>query len=368
MIHREEFFGGTITAVGGLGFQNAGAGTIYTKRAADSHGQTLVDNGTNAGLTRLNSGLWPAGLVFDLTLSGDAIVKPDGPLTFMNLVLTNGANLTHDAGQSGFSVTALGNALIATNASINVDGLGYGSDSGPGAGSECSSGSGSGAGHGGEGQPSHNYQPAGYPPIVAPGGGIYGSATQPVTLGSGGGHSSFDAGGAGGGAIWLTVTGTLQLDGAISANGLAAVTYGGSGSGGSLWITAGALTGNGSVSALGGAAASYGAAGGGGRIAIDTFSTTGFATNNITADGGTLVFGYPAPSPNAAVAGSSLRVSWSTGTGDSYQVWSSPDLIHWSPYGAARPGTGGILTLDCPMTNSPALFFQVQAVGQLNGH
>jgi len=36
-----------------------------------------VDNGNNAGLTRLKSGLWPAGLVFGLTISGAAIVKPD---------------------------------------------------------------------------------------------------------------------------------------------------------------------------------------------------------------------------------------------------------------------------------------------------
>ena len=32
----------------------------------------------------------------------------------------------------------------------------------------------------------------------------------------------------------------------------------------------------------------------------------------------------------------------------------------WSPYGPLRAGTGGILTQDCPMTNSPGLFFRVQ--------
>jgi hypothetical protein len=182
-----------------------------------------------------------AGQVFDITFSGNAIFKPDGPLAFMNLVVTNGAKFCHDAGQSGFEITALGNALIASNASINVDGLGYGSDTGPGAGSECTSGAGSGGGHGGAGQASHNFEPAGWPPIVSAGGGTYGSSNAPITLGSGGGHSSFDIGGAGGGAIRLTVAGTLQLDGVISANGLSAVTYGGSGSGGSLWITADTL-------------------------------------------------------------------------------------------------------------------------------
>jgi hypothetical protein len=314
-------------------------------------------------LTRLNTSLWPAGQVFDITFSGNAIFKPDGPLAFMNLVVTNGAKFCHDAGQSGFCITALGNALIASNASINVDGLGYGSDTGPGAGSECSSGAGSGAGHGGAGHASHNFEPAGWPPIVNAGGGTYGSSNAPITLGSGGGHSSFDIGGAGGGAIRLTVAGTLQLDGVISANGLSAVTYGGSGSGGSLWITADTLTGSGSINALGGAAASYGAAGGGGRIALNTYSMVGFDTNHISAAGaemGTLVYGYPPPQPNAAVVGSALRLAWHAGNGGSYQVWSSPDLVNWSLYGPVRAGTGDILTQDCPMTNSPALFFRVQ--------
>ena len=356
-------FAGAISAVGGLGYQNGGAGTIYTKLAADAYGKVLVDNGINAGLTRLNTSLWPAGQVFDITFSGNAIFKPDGPLAFMNLVVTNGAKFCHDAGQSGFEIIALGNALIASNASINVDGLGYGSDTGPGAGSECTSGAGSGGGHGGAGQASHNFEPAGWPPIVSAGGGTYGSSNAPITLGSGGGHSSFDIGGAGGGAIRLTVAGTLQLDGVISANGLSAVTYGGSGSGGSLWITADTLTGSGSINALGGAAASYGAAGGGGRIALNTYSMVGFDTNHISAAGaemGTLVYGYPPPQPNAAVVGSALRLAWRGGNGSSYQVWSSPDLVNWSLYGPVRAGTGDILTQDCPMTNSPCLFFRVQ--------
>jgi hypothetical protein len=358
-------FAGTISAVGGLGYENGGAGTIYTKLTADIYGKVLVDNGTNAGLTRLNSNLWPAGQVFDLTLSGHAIVKPDAPLTFMNLTLTNGANLTHDAAQNGFYITALGNALIASSASINVDGLGYGSDTGPGTGSLCKSGAGSGAGHGGAGQSSYNFESPGNPPIVAPGGGTYGSSNAPITLGSGGARTSGGGGGgAGGGAIKLTVAGTLQLDGAISANGLTGVTYSGSGSGGSIWISADSLTGIGSVSALGGAASSCGAAGGGGRIAIDTYSTAGFDTNHISITGaagwGSLVFGYPPPQPNAEVAGSALQLSWHAGNGANYQVWSSPDLINWSLYGPVRVGTGGILTQDCPMTNSPAMFFRVQ--------
>jgi hypothetical protein len=333
----QNTFGGTISGTGGLGYQNGGAGTVYTKLAADTCGLVLVDNGNNAGLTRLNSSAWPAGLVFDLTLSGAAIVKSDAPLTFRHLVMTNGVVVTHDQEQAGFHWTCQGDAWIASSASFNVDGLGYAGAGGPGAGQTSVYGYGSGGGHGGPGAQSFD---GGYwgP---APGGGTYGSSSEPVTLGSGGGA----AGGSGGGALRLTVNGVLHLDGSFSANGLVSA-------------------GRGSVSALGSAATDYGAAGGGGRIAIYTYSTAGFDTNHISAAGaaglGTLVFSYPPPVPVAETVGAALRVSWRTGNGGTYQLWSTPDFTTWSPYGPLRAGTGDILTQDCPMTNSPGLFFRVQ--------
>ncbi|MGA2854030.1 MAG: hypothetical protein ABSE90_07875 [Verrucomicrobiota bacterium] len=355
----QNTFTGTVTAVGGLGFQNGGAGTIYTKLAADTYGQALVDNAGNAGLTRLNSSNWPAGQVFDLMLSGAAIVKPDAPQTFRNLVMTNGAVATHDQAQAGFFWTCLGDAWIASNASFNVDGLGYTIANGPGYGTNSVYGYGSGGGHGGTGAISYN---GGYwgP---APGGVTYGSSREPVTLGSGGGGG---AGASGGGALRLIVNGTLYLDGTFSANGLDSSGSSGGGAGGSVWITADSLTGDGSVQANGGATAPYGAAGGGGRIAIYTYSTAGFDTNHISTAGGvgggtgTQVLGYPTPRPNAEVVGSALRLAWHAGDGSNYQVWSSPDLVNWSLYGPVQVGTGGILTQDCPMTNSPGLFFRVQ--------
>ena len=352
----QNTFAGTVSAVGGVGYQNGGAGTIYTKLAAGTYGLVLVDNAGNAGLTRLNSGTWPAGLVFDLTLSGAAIVKPDAPQTFRNLLLTNGAVVTHDQTQAGFHWTCLGDAWVASNAGFNVDGMGYTTARGPGYGTNSVYGYGSGGGHGGGGAVSYN---GGY--SVAPGGITYGSSREPVTLGSGGGGGT---GASGGGAVRLSVNGTLHLDGTFSANGLLSSSTSGSGAGGSLWITADSLAGNGSISASGGGTAPYGAAGGGGRIAIDTYSTAGFDTNHISvasaAGLGTLAFGYPPPVPVAAAVGSSLRVSWRTGDGASYQLWSTPDFTNWSPYGPPRTGTGGILTEDCPMTNSPGLFFRVQ--------
>src|ERR1043166_7464262 len=59
------------------------------------------------------------------------------------------------------------------------------------------------------------------------GGVAYGSLSEPTDLGSGGGAGTIvgtknAAGGAGGGALFLIVTGTLQLDGRVSADGNAA--------------------------------------------------------------------------------------------------------------------------------------------------
>ena len=80
----------------------------------------------------------------------------------------------------------------------------------------------------------------------------------------------YSVGGAGGGAIQLNVSGILQVDGHISANGgNGSGTGGGGGSGGSIWLTTGTLIGSGSISANGGNGAdSIGGGGGGGRIAI----------------------------------------------------------------------------------------------------
>jgi hypothetical protein len=93
-----------------------------------------------------------------------------------------------------------------------------------------------------------------------------------VDRGSGGGAGSYTyyGGSQGGGAIRLTVGGTLDLEGRLGANGTSGLQDdSGGGSGGSLWLTAGALTGNGSINADGGWGELFnGGAGGGGRIAL----------------------------------------------------------------------------------------------------
>ena len=82
--------------------------------------------------------------------------------------------------------------------------------------------------------------------------------------------SAYFIGGAGGGAIQLNVSGILQVDGRISANGgNGSGSGGGGGSGGNVGLTSGTLAGSGSITANGGNGAdSIGGGGGGGRMAI----------------------------------------------------------------------------------------------------
>ncbi|MCC6425530.1 MAG: hypothetical protein IT435_01785 [Phycisphaerales bacterium] len=110
------------------------------------------------------------------------------------------------------------------------------------------------------------------------GGDCYGSVTEPMELGSGGGDDvnvGGGNGGAGGGALNLTVGGVLTVDGLLSADGqINLAGEAGGGSGGSLLIDCETLAGSGTITARGGNVTS-GGSGGGGRIAI-TYGTSTF--------------------------------------------------------------------------------------------
>jgi hypothetical protein len=253
-------FSGTITACGGGGYAWGGAGTIYTKANSQATGQVLVDNSGNYGTITPVPYLSP----FDLTVRGGAIVYPSGPyLILSNLFINAGGYFTCAKTQTNLDVAVLHNAVIDASGLVNVDGKGFAAGAGPGAGLTKNS-IGSGAGYGGNGGASS----------VSPGGTNYGSVQQPVDRGSGGGfgYGTPAVGSEGGGAIRLTVGGTLTLNGSLSAEGNAGLQDdAGGGSGGSVWLTAGALAGSGSIMADGGAGELYGGGGGGGgRIAIHT--------------------------------------------------------------------------------------------------
>jgi len=110
---------------------------------------------------------------------------------------------------------------------------------------------------------------------------VYGSITQPTTMGSGGvlGTTCALSQGHGGGAARLAVSGRLRLDGSIRANGHYGVrsgsylcgNYASGGAGGSVWIDANHIEGSGVIQARGGGAhpsGTWSGGGGGGRIAL----------------------------------------------------------------------------------------------------
>ncbi|MBN2451204.1 MAG: RHS repeat protein, partial [Lentisphaeria bacterium] len=207
-----------------------------------------------------------------LTLGGGAAVTILGALRLEGnaTLVCRGRNATGQVGGEwvgqGVEIRA-GEVSVAAGAWITADGQGYqpvaaAPGNGPGGGWGAWGTIGHGAGHGGAGGGQ------------APGYGLaYGSADEPVDLGSaGGGLQDGGLGGAGGGAIRLVVTGTLTLDGRISANATApsGAWYPGGGAGGSIWITADRLSGAGVLQANGSAGGLYttGGGGGGGRIAV----------------------------------------------------------------------------------------------------
>jgi hypothetical protein len=120
---------------------------------------------------------------------------------------------------------------------------------------------------------------------------VYGSVLEPLDLGSSGGSYESTWSGAGGGAIRLSASGTLTLDGVISANGGTPSSHSGAGAGGSLWITTAVLSGSGVFQAVGGTynPGYSGGAGGGGRIAVygsDDSGFSGFETSSVAGGDG----------------------------------------------------------------------------------
>jgi RHS repeat-associated protein len=285
-----------VTANGGSGNPNGGAGTVYLLAAGtnltvadntvlpananltytgitiDNQGSLTLGSGTTLTANSLsvsNGGTFTVGGGSTVTVSGQLLV------TGNSHVILQGANTAAQVNGvwAGAGVT-LNAASVEVDAgsSINADGQGYALNAGPGG---APLGSGVGGSYGG----------------VGGGGGaaaIYGSATTPIDLGSGGGCNNCSYAGVGGGAVLMNVSGTLTDNGIISANGGHSANYsgpGGGGSGGSVYINAGVLAGTGSIAANGGASSSN-TPGGGGRIAVYYVTNSGFNLALITANGG----------------------------------------------------------------------------------
>lgn len=291
-------FTGTFAARGGAGMNRGGAGTIFSKANGQYVGQLVIDNG---GLPGTNTS-WASGGTVDLTITGGAVASPPAQQTIGNLLIGPSSVLLI----TNQSLSIMGNAFVQAGGAILADGNGLGPGQGLGGGRYGENQSGASAGGGGHGGYGANGATA-----MGAGGNCYGSLTAPTELGSGGGGSyTLATGGSGGGAIRLNVTGSLQVNGRVSANGASgAVSGGGGGSGGSIWLNAATLSGSGQITANGGNGTAQSGGGGGGRVSL--FCNTNGFDGIVSAYGGG---GY------AWGGAGTIYIKSTTSTGQSSQV------------------------------------------------
>ena len=235
-----------------------------TLSAATTVRSLTVGDGTGTVTMNLSA---PLTITDTLIVNGGATVVADHPVVVANdAYVAAGGVMTHTLGTDGsphkLHLTVGGNLTVAEGGAIDAN---------------CKGNSGKGAATGNWG-------------VCGTYGGIgsgsskhcYGSIREPDDLGSRGWSTS---GAYGGGAIRLNVSGTLRVDGSVSAD---SDDYsaggppkgGGSGSGGSVWVTAGTLTGNGVISVF-----SYGYSTtrlGCGRIAVRQTDATDFAASAVS--------------------------------------------------------------------------------------
>ncbi|MBT6253750.1 hypothetical protein HOI83_00740, partial [Candidatus Uhrbacteria bacterium] len=237
--------------------------------------------------------------------TGDVTINTDAKVTHTIAVLS-GAVYTIDMVVGG-SMTV--DAATGGGASIDVDSKGCPGDPNGGNGSSPSSSNvcGTNTGHGlgaysyGKGGGAGGHGGVGGAGSTHAGGATYGSATNPIFFGSGAGSGRGSDSGDGGGVVILNVTGTLTLNGDISANGgdgpiSGTGEAGGGGAGGSVNVTTATMAGGGNIFVDGGIGGDDdngggnddGGGGGGGRIAL-SYATSSFTISSTTlsADGGT---------------------------------------------------------------------------------
>ena len=363
-------FSGTVHADGGSGYQWGGAGTVFTKSSAQTLGDLAIDNDTH-------SGAWTpfeSVPLNKLTVSGNAIAQMPMSVTVDDLLVTSSGRLECGRGQtvvmevsrdallsnggritSSLDLNVRGNLVIDPTSFISGDGRGYGSSSGPGQGGDQQYFAG-GAGYGGKGGIGFQYS--------APGGVTYGSETEPIDCGSGGGYASYRnvSGGTGGGRMQITVAGGLTVDGSLTVDGYVggnngSYYAGGGGSGGSMYVLVGTLDGDGVISADGGdGGAGNGGGGGGGRVAI-YFGDMDDYTGTVRANGGT---GYQAGSKGTIYYGQlePLRVEGMSPSGITNQAVDHVDVTFSEEINPATLTAGDVVVTDpdgavIPLTGDP---------------
>ncbi len=319
-----------LRATGGDGgVADGGHGTVYLKSSSQTNGNLIVDGYGFA--TASDSTQVPTNEVFDqVVFRNGARIQLRAPLVVLGGVqILSNSVVTHALSlEEGLTIQAQ-SMLIDTNSSIDVSSRGYrggqrdgnGLNEGLTTNNTVGSGVRSGGSYGGLGGVN-----GGTPNP------LYGTATNPVYLGSGGSSRSdnFSSGGNGGGRITLQISGALTLNGNILANGGPGGGFNaGGGSGGSVLIQAGNLSGSGLVRANGGGTE---VGGGGGRVAI-YHNVLSLPTNNVTASGGsgtspgavgTVYFGplLPPPAPAPALENLEIEGIGIDANGCPWIVWS----------------------------------------------
>jgi hypothetical protein len=375
--YQSNLFTGAMSAFGGRGYVAGGAGTILLSQLlinpednlVGELNQIIIDNGGTGGAA---TPLGQPVSSFDLTVSGGAVVLPAASWSLGNLLVESNGVIYQVT--NGGSIAVADNAWVQTSAAISANGQGWEGDTGPGPGTTATNDTGSGGGYGGMGGASEG---------GAPGGAANGSAQKPVGWGSGGGvlFGKVPNLSQGGGAIKLTVAGTLTINGIVSANGNDAIFPGaGGGAGGSVWLTAGTLAGAGFITANGGAGQDHvGGGGGGGRIAIyapiNEFAgvTTvsgggGFAagqngtvylSTSAAAPVGPRLLAPPVMAMSQIETTSLIILTWPNLGGGSFQVLSSTDLINWLPYGGPVSASGGTVGVTLSVSADPQRYFRL---------
>ena len=184
----------------------------------------------------------------------------------------------------------VGHLLIEATGRIDVTGRGYiggrtHHERGRTLGNAWGSGAGAGGSYGGLGG---QYSSGAPNPL-------YGSQTDPVDLGSGGGAWGDADGGDGGGRV-IVNAGRITVNGSIVAKGSASGgDRAGHGSGGTIRLNAGLLDGSGYLRAQGSSGDGAGVGGGGGRIAIRHVDPLLFPLANVRIDGGSSAYGNGQP-------------------------------------------------------------------------
>lgn len=250
----------------------SGAGTIFVRHKNVDGGMLTVD-----GRGVRSTSYFPTPVVAAANLDGVGVIIDDqhtlfdGSYLLASLTVRNGSSISHPPCAAGdirgvaFDVAAA--VTIDSTSRIDVSAKGYPVGiTHPGVPHSAAPLANTGGSHGGIGSLPYDIYGR---PLGALGADAYGDPILPITPGAG----AVGTGGGGGGGKVRVAAGSLDLAGAILANG------GHGGAGGSILLAVGSISGTGTCSALGGGGGSspvgYVGSGGGGRISLTYATATG---------------------------------------------------------------------------------------------